>query len=168
MINLDVSKWYFCFFKKVRSELPGASSISGMEIWLISCFIYDLIQLLEASIVESIYTNHCIEYYLKKKSKRELETEFLGYSYSMLFNESSDDEEEEDHFDDQFNQNSGLFSKSITYLGALISNLILPSVSRKKPEYWSIFLDKVFRILIPISLGIFLFWHLKYLKILKN
>ena len=147
-------------FSKVRNELPGSSNVSGMEIWLICCFICDLTQLIEASIVEAIYTSHCIDYFLRKKAKRELETEYFGYSYSMLFDDTSDEDEHlDEHSEDELINHRNLF----ILLEDSIVHLILPSFSRKKPEYWSVFVDKLFRILVPFLFSIFCYWYWNFL-----
>lgn len=134
-----------------------------MEMWLICCFICDLVQLVEAAIVESIYTNHCIAYYLRKKAKRELETEYLGYSYSMLFDDTSDEDEEE-HLEEQHEKSccSSLYWLTVLLEGFVV-HLILPTFSPKRPEYWCVFVDKIFRILIPVSFGIFCYFYWSFL-----
>lgn len=129
-----------------------------MEIWLIFCFICDVVQLLEASIAESIYTNHCIDFYLRRKEKRELETEYFGYSYSVLFDDTSDEDDEDVEQHTNANKH-GLMIKFLMSLGDLISHLILPDLSSKKPEYYPIILDKVFRLVGPICFGIFCIWY---------
>lgn len=135
-----------------------------MEIWLICCFICDVVQLIEASIVEKIYTDHCIDFFLRKQAKRELETEFEGYNYSMLFDDTSEEDEPDDYSHEADHEhNSGLISRFVSFLGRLIIHLILPSFSRTKPEYWCVLVDKLFRLMAPISFAIFCTWYWSFL-----
>ena len=134
-----------------------------MEMWLICCFICDLVQLVEAAIVESIYTNHCIAYYLRKKAKRQLETEYLGYSYSMLFDDTSDEDEEERSEENPKKSCCSSLYWLAVLLEQFVVHLILPTFSRKRPEYWCVFVDKLFRILIPVSFAIFCYFYWSFL-----